>query len=110
MSNPEIEKLMLSIPGRLSTEKLAGLNGAVQFDLDLDNTETWVLAIQDQKAQITRGKVTKPDATFMSGSEDFIALLSGDIEEIGWSFLQGKIVFEGNISILWTVLTQLRKD
>ena len=110
MSNPEIEKLMLSIPDRLSKESLAGIDGTIQFDLDPESSETWLLTIQDGKAEIKRGKAIKPDATFIAGSEDFIALLSGNIEEIGWSFMQGKIVFEGNISIVWRVLSQLRSD
>jgi putative sterol carrier protein len=110
MSNTEIKKLMLSIPGRLSKESLAGINGTIQFDLDSESSETWLLSIQEGKGEIKRGKATKPDATFIAGSQDFFALLSGNIEEIGWSFMQGKIVFEGDISIVWRVLSQLRSD
>jgi len=107
MSNPEIEKLMLSIPGRLSKEHLAGINGTIQFDFDPANSDAWSLTIQDGQSEMKRGRVTKPDATFMADSEDFISLLSGDIEKIGWSFMQGKIVIEGNMALVWRVLAQM---
>jgi len=108
MSNPEIEQLMLSIPSRLPKEDLAGINATIQFDLDGESSETWLLTIRDEKSEIKRGRVNKPDASFMSGIEDFIGLLSGDIEKITWSFMQGKIVVEGNMTIVWRVLAQLR--
>ncbi len=110
MSNPEVEKLMLSIPGRLTSETLAGLDGTVQFDLDFEGNDKWFLTVCDGKAEIQRGTFPTPAATFMAGSDDFISLLTGDIENIGYSFMQGKIVFEGSINILWRVLSQLREQ
>lgn len=109
MSHPEIEKLMLSLPGRLSKDQLAGINGTIQFDLDSENDETWSLTVQDGKSEIKRGRVEKPDATFMAEAEDFLGMLSGDIDQIGWSFMQGKIVIEGNMTIVWRVLVPLIK-
>jgi putative sterol carrier protein len=108
MSNPEIEQLMLSIPGRLPMESLEGINAAIQFEFDSENSESWLLTIRDEKSEMKRGRVNKPDAIFMAGTEDFLVMLSGDIEKIGWSFLQGKIVVEGDMTIIWRVLAQLR--
>jgi len=108
MSNTEIEKLMLSIPGKLTKETLQGINATIQFDFDGENSEPWLLTIREEKSEIKRGRVNKPDAIFIAGTDDFFTLMSGDIEKIGWSFLQGKIVVEGDMSVVWKVLSQLR--
>ncbi len=108
MSNPQIEQLMLSIPSKLDQELLAGINATIQFDLDEDGNEMWLLTIGDRRSEIKRGKVDAPDVIFIAGGDDFIELLSGDIEKIGWSFMQGKIVVEGDMTILWRVIGQLR--
>ena len=110
MSNPEIEQVMLSIPERLPRENLEGINATIQFDFDGESSEPWMFTIRDEKSEIKPGKVDKPDAIFMAGIEDFLVLLSGDIEKIGWSFLQGKIVVEGDMTIVWRVLAQLRSS
>ena len=110
MSNPEIEQLMLSIPARLPEECLEGIDATIQFDFDGESSEPWLLTIRDKKSEIKRGRVDKPDAIFMAGIDDFLIMLSGDIEKIGWSFLQGKIVVEGDMTVVWRVLSQLRSN
>lgn len=108
MSNPEIEQLMLSIPGKLTKENLEGINATILFDFDGESSELWLLTIKEEKSEVKRGRVDKPNAVFMAGIEDFLTLISGDIEKIGWSFLQGKIVVEGDMTVVWKVITQLR--
>ncbi len=109
MSNRSIESLMTSLPGRFQRDDLNGIETTIQFDFDGDDGGKWFLTIHDQKAEITEGTADKPDATFMSGPDDFINMMSGNLEEIGWSFMQGKIVISGNLSVVWRSLALLRE-
>jgi alkyl sulfatase BDS1-like metallo-beta-lactamase superfamily hydrolase len=108
MSKPDIEQLMFSLPEKFQKVRLEGMDTVIHFDFDGEGDENWILAIRDGHAEIKRGIAEKPNAVFMVGFDDFVALLSGNTEEIGWSFMQGKIVVSGNMSVLWRVLALIR--
>jgi putative sterol carrier protein len=82
----------------------------IQYYLSGTGGGQWFTTFQGQKCQVQSGTTDHPDAFLDTSAEDFIGMLTGSPEEIGWAFIQGRFNMSGNIATLWRVLALLREE
>jgi len=92
------EFIETALPEKLKDpEALKGLDFTLQFNITGDNGGEWVLAIKDQKAEITEGTVEKPKITLKMKDVNFLKLVNGEITGQK-AFMTGKLKFKGDMN------------
>ncbi len=86
------------LPEKLSdSEKLKGLDLALQFNITGDDGGDWVLEIKDQKASVREGTVEKPKITMKMKDADYVKLVNGELSGQK-AFMSGKLKFKGDMN------------
>jgi putative sterol carrier protein len=101
----EVMEEMLKVLQANATE---GMNAVIQFHLIGESCEDWRMILHGKHCVVEPGTVENPDATFTTEAQDFIRLMNGQMEEVGWSFMQGRLIVSGDMSVLWKILAQSR--
>jgi putative sterol carrier protein len=96
VSSPK-EFMETVLPGKLSPEKLAGLDLTLQFSITGEKGGEWVLIIKDNKAEIKAGTVENPKITLKMKDEDYLKLVNGELSGQK-AFMSGKLKFKGDMN------------
>lgn len=91
---------------QLQANATEGMNAAIQFHLIGETNEDWRVILRGKHCVVEPGTVENPDAVFTAETQDFIRLMKGEMEEVGWSFMQGRLIVLGDMSVLWKILAQ----
>ena len=95
------------LPKALATPgKVAGFNAVYQFIVTGDDGGTWSIRLKDDKAEIIKGPVDDAQCTLTVTSEDWLAILSGDLNA-QMAFMSGKLKIEGDLSLAMRLNTFL---
>ncbi|KPK91784.1 MAG: hypothetical protein AMJ88_12640 [Anaerolineae bacterium SM23_ 63] len=94
----------------LQANTTEGVDATIQFHLIGESCEDWRVILRGKHCAVEPGTVENPDATFTAEVQDFIRLMKGEMEEVGWSFMQGRLIVIGDMSVLWKILAQSRAD
>jgi putative sterol carrier protein len=108
MTKDTVRKAMMEMQKNLQANLIEGEHAEIQFHLVGQSVEDWRVILNDNDCVVEPGKVENPDATFTAEAQDFIRLMNGQMEEVGWSFMQGKLIVTGDMSVLWKILAQSR--
>lgn len=90
-------QLFESMPEHLDTEKAAGADIAVLFDLDGDDGGRWIVRVVNVECTIHRGGEGRHDATIKMTDEDYVAMMQGRLNPMS-AFMSGKIKVAGDMS------------
>jgi putative sterol carrier protein len=96
VSSPK-EFMETVLPGKLSPEKLAGLDLTLQFSITGEKGGEWVLIIKDNKAEIKAGTIENPKITLKMKDEDYLKLVNGELSGQK-AFMSGKLKFKGDMN------------
>ena len=105
----DLEQLFKNLAGKFQTDSTLDFDANIQYRLSGESGGDWFMTIRGRQCEIQRGIVEKPDATLESSVEDFVSMITGSQEEIGWAFMQGRFNMIGNIMPLWRVLAFFRE-
>ncbi len=108
MTPTNIDELLRNVAGKFDASSYAGSDATLGFHLVGEGSGDWSMTIRDGTCEITPGPAANPDAVLDASAEDFINMLTGSEEEIGWSFMQGRFNMTGNILPLWRALAMIR--
>jgi putative sterol carrier protein len=103
-----VQEVMMEMLKHLQKNATEGMNVAIQFHLIGETKEDWRVILRGKHCEVKPGLVENPDATFTAEAQDFIRLMEGQMEEVGWSFMQGRLIVLGDIGVLWKILAQSR--
>jgi putative sterol carrier protein len=92
----------------LQANTTEGMNAVIQFHLIEESCEDWRVILRGKQCVVEPGTVENADATLTAETQDFIRLMNGQMEEVGWSFMQGRIIVSGDMSVLWKILARSR--
>jgi putative sterol carrier protein len=109
MAINDLDQFLQRLAGRFQANSTLDFDSIIQYHLSGEGGGDWYMIIRGRQCKIKRGIAEKPDATLDSGVEDFVSMMTGSQEEIGWAFMQGKFNMTGNMMPLWRVLAFLRE-
>jgi putative sterol carrier protein len=76
-------------------DKAKGLHASYQFNLSGPHGGEWWMEVRDGKLTMGRGKVAKPDVTFVATDADWVALSNGTLQG-WWAHLSGRLKIHGS--------------
>ncbi len=71
-------------------QKASGVNRTFQFDFTGREAGTWNLQVHDGTMSYGQGPATNPNATITADSDDWLKILSGELNPVN-AFMGGKI-------------------
>ncbi|MDZ7699356.1 MAG: SDR family NAD(P)-dependent oxidoreductase [Deltaproteobacteria bacterium] len=84
------------LPDAFQADCAAGVDVVFQFDISGPGGGSWHVEIRDGACQVTEGTHDAPTTTIKMGDEDFIKLISGELNAMS-AFTSGKLKIEGDI-------------
>jgi putative sterol carrier protein len=109
MPDEEIQPLMHRLAQALA-EGERSRRIAIQFHLYGEMEEDWSVVVEAGHCSLIQEAVAEPDVTIIVDREDFVKMMTGQLEEVGWSFMQGSLVVCGDASVLWRALLSASGD
>jgi putative sterol carrier protein len=76
-------------------DKANGVHVRYQFELSGPGGGEWWIEVKNGKARIEKGKIDKPDVTFIATAQDWVALSNGKLNGI-WAHLTGRLKVRGD--------------
>ena|SRR5437660_809972 len=76
-------------------EKAKGVHLRYQWQLSGANGGEWWIEVNDGKFEMGRGKVDKPDVTFVTSDKNWVALSNGTLGG-KWAFFTGRLKIQGS--------------
>jgi putative sterol carrier protein len=76
-------------------QKAKGVHLKYQWQLSGPNGGEWWIEVKDGKYQIGRGKIDKPDVTFVATDKNWVALSNGTLGG-KWAFFTGRLKIHGS--------------
>lgn len=99
MTMPELFETM---PARLNKTAAAGLNKTLQWNITGDEPGIWAVHIVDGAGHLIPGGVEKPDVTFTTASQDWLAIAEGTLNSMT-AFMTGKLKVSGDMTLAMKV-------
>ncbi|MDO8644874.1 MAG: SCP2 sterol-binding domain-containing protein [bacterium] len=88
-------------------EKLSSIKSIFEFQLSGDNGGTWTVDLTGGEGKVLAGSSGKPDVTVKMSDENFVKLVSGQLNG-QMAFMTGKIKVQGKLGLalkLQSILT-----
>ncbi len=87
-------------------EKAEGMDAVFQFVLSGDNGGNYWVKVANKQVEAHEGMHESPTMTLRSSSEDFLALVNGQLNPMT-AFMQGKIKVQGDMGLALKLQTVL---
>jgi putative sterol carrier protein len=91
-----VKDLFDRMPASFDQGAAAGLDLVYQFDITGDGGGQWYAVVKDGKCEILAGRHASPSATITSKAKDYLAIATGQKNEM-MAFALGRIRVNGNI-------------
>ncbi len=85
-----------NIPGAFQADKAAGVDVVFQFDISGPKGGSWTITVKDGSCEVTEGSHGSPTTTIKMGDDDFVKLMSGELNAMS-AFTGGKLKVEGDL-------------
>ncbi|HLF67817.1 MAG TPA: SCP2 sterol-binding domain-containing protein [Gaiellaceae bacterium] len=88
-----VQEFFEGLPGRVSADRIAGMNNTYVFDID--GAGTWTVAIADGTITVSEG-AGDADCTFSASEESFEKIVSGE-QNPTTAYMTGKLKIKGDM-------------
>ena len=78
-------------------QKAKGVHLKYQWQLSGPKGGEWWIEVNDSKYQMGRGRIDKPDVTFVATDKNWVALSNGTLGGT-WAFVTGRLKIHGNLN------------
>jgi len=85
------------LPGKLTEDKIAGMDISIQFNITGDGGGDWNCIIKDNKAVVTTGVVENPTISLKMKDQDYVKLVNCELSGQR-AFITGKLKFKGSMT------------
>ena len=90
---PSVQEFFEGLPGRVSADRIEGMNNTYVFDID--GAGTWTVAIADGTIDVSEG-ASDADCTFSSSEETFEKIVAGE-QNATTAYMTGKLKIKGDM-------------
>src|SRR3972149_6005962 len=96
---PTVKETFDLMAGRFRTDKAAGTNAGIQYDVSGDGgAATWPAIIKDGTCTVNTGAATSPNLTLQIAGQDWLDMLSGK-QSGQMLFMSGKLKVKGDMGL-----------
>ena len=92
----KVQQLFAEMPAAFQEDEARGLTVVFQFDITGDGGGKWTVSVDNGKLSIVEGEHPKPDTTFASKADDYVAIAEGRLNEM-LAFASGRIKIHGDL-------------
>jgi putative sterol carrier protein len=90
---PSVQEFFEGLPGRVTPDRIEGMNNTYVFDIE--GAGTWTVAIADGAIDVRDG-AEDADCTFSATSENFERIISGE-QNPTTAYMTGKLKIKGDM-------------
>jgi putative sterol carrier protein len=88
-----VQEFFEGLPGRVSAERIAGVNNTYVFDIE--GAGTWTVALADGSLTVTDG-AGEADVTISASEENFQKIVAGE-QNPTTAYMMGKLKIKGDM-------------
>jgi putative sterol carrier protein len=88
-----VQEFFEGLPGRVTPERIEGMNNTYVFDIE--GAGAWTVAIADGSVTVTEG-VGEGDCTFSTSEENFEKIVAGE-QNPTTAYMTGKLKIKGDM-------------
>jgi len=103
----EIAAYFESLPNRLASADLRGVEATILFSFTGEGGSDWNLSLHDGIAETGQGAAAGPNVTITLAAEDFKAILAGKLGG-QTAFLTGRLRIQGDMNLALKLQSLLR--
>ncbi len=89
--------IFAQVSSRFQSDKAAGIDMSLVFDLSGDNGGQWSVVVADGKCDVSDGAVDDATATIKMDADDYVAMSNGDLNPM-MAFMSGKVKVDGDLN------------
>ncbi len=90
---PSVQEFFEGLPGRVSPDRIEGMNNTYVFDIE--GVGAWTVAIADGTIEVTEG-AGDADCTFSASQENFEKIIAGE-QNATTAYMTGKLKIKGDM-------------
>lgn len=95
----ELEKVMKGMAASFNPDAARGVTATIQLNASGEGGGSYVLAIDDGKAEARTGEEESPTATINVAASDWLAISRGELDPMK-AFMTGKVKFSGDMGLI----------
>jgi putative sterol carrier protein len=95
---PTVKESFDAMPSRFRSDKAAGANAVIQYDVSGEGGGTWNAVIKDGTCTVTPGAAPTPNLTLQISAQDWLDMLSGK-QSGQMLFMSGKLKVKGDMGL-----------
>lgn len=89
--------IFAKIPENFNPDKAAGVDMTLVFSLSGSNGGDWTINIANGAVDVQEGKAENPSATINMDGDDYVKMMSGDLNPM-MAFMSGKVKVDGDLN------------
>jgi putative sterol carrier protein len=93
-----VAEIFQRLPDAFQPEAAGDTEAVIAFRLSGAEAGDWTVTIAHGTATVEQGGHADPTLTFSADSEDFVALITGELEPMS-AFMRGKLQLDGSIGL-----------
>ena len=95
---PTVKETFDAMASRFRTDKAAGTNAVIQYDISGEGGGTWHAVIKDGTCMVAEGAGTNTALTLSMAAQDWLDMLSGK-QSGQMLFMSGKLKVKGDMGL-----------
>jgi putative sterol carrier protein len=96
--------IFAKLPEDFNPDKAAGIDMALVFSLSGNNGGDWTIVIAEGAVEVTEGVADDPTSTINMDSDDFVKMMSGQLNPMK-AFMSGKAKVDGDLNSVMKMLS-----
>jgi putative sterol carrier protein len=93
-----VKETFEAMPGRFRSDKAAGVNAVIQYDIAGDQGGTWHAVIKDGACSVQSGPAPSPNLTLNMSAQDWLDMIAGKLSG-QMAFMSGKLKVKGDMGL-----------
>ena len=95
---PTVKETFDAMAGRFRSDKAAGVNATIQYEISGDQGGNWNAVIKDGQCAVNAGVAPNPTLTLTMSAQDWLDMAGGKLSG-QMAFMSGKLKLKGDMGL-----------